>query len=210
MAISVRRPVPARFPISGEYLQADGYWTPDHKHLGVDFDCPTGTPVESATIVGLVYAVHRPGDGWGNGSFGICVIIDIPNTPWYYIYAHLSAVKVTVGETVKPGDIIGLSGATGDVTGPHLHVQASTDPGFPRDEAVTGDPILGIRNGMPDPKPVPPPAITLADVSNSLNNLNVVVLEEKISNRTRDASLDSRLSSIERAIQALVNALPKG
>lgn len=117
MAISVRRPVPEQWPITGEYMQKDGYWSPERPHLGVDFGCPEPTNVVSATIPAKVYAIHRPGDGWGDGSFGICIVMDVVGTPWYYLYAHLSQALVTVGQQVQPGDLIARSGATGMVTG---------------------------------------------------------------------------------------------
>jgi len=211
MAISVVRPVPARFGISGEYLQTTDVWTPERPHLGVDFNCPGGTDVVSATITAKVHAVHRPGDGWGDGSFGICIVMDVIGTPWYYLYGHLSAVLVTVGETVPPGQLIAKSGATGFVTGPHLHVQASESPDFPRNIDITGDPILGLR-GLPVDVPDVPGSATVEVqyIAASLNNLNTIVADERLANKARDEALSNRLTGIEKAIQALVNALPKG
>ena len=211
MAISVMRPVPERFAITGEYLQTTDVWAPERPHLGVDFGCPAGTDVISATIPAKVLAVHRPGDGWGDGSFGICVVMDVTGTPWYYLYAHLSAVLVTVCETVQPGQVIAKSGATGKVTGPHLHVQVCESPDFPREAAITGDPILGLRGLHPDVPDVPGSAtVEVQYISASLNNLNTIVANERLANKARDEALSSRLTGIERALQALVNALPKG
>jgi len=210
MAISVVRPVPAQFPISGEYLQDWGYWSPDHPHLGVDFQCPTGTDVVSATIQAKVHAVYRKGDGWGDGSFGTCVIMDVIGTPWYYIYAHLSAVLVTEDEEVMPGDVIARSGATGNVTGPHLHVQVCKNPDFPRNVDIMGDPILGIRNLQPPPPPDPGYVPSNTDLAISINSLNSAVIVIRDDGIARDKALDARLSAIERGIQALVDALPKG
>lgn len=194
MAISVMRPVDARWPITGEYLQTTDAWTPDRPHLGVDFGCPMGTRVVSATVPGKVFAVHRPDDGWGDGSFGICVIVDVTGTPWYYLYAHLSAVGVVAGEAVNPGDAIGLSGATGKVTGAHLHVQASKDQWFPRAnyEEVTGDPILGLRTGAPPVVAEP----TLAEVNAVVvaQGGSIATISERVIGM--DAKLDAVLAWI--------------
>ena len=202
MAISLVRPVPERFPITGDYLQTTDVWTPERPHLGVDFGCPTGTDVVSATITSKVHAIHGD-DGWGDGSFGTCVVMDVIDTPWYYLYAHLSAVMVSAGQLVQPGELVAKSGATGNVTGPHLHVQVCKSPDFPRDIALMGDPILGLRGAPPQPAP--------EDEENSwLANLNRVVGDDRIASQARDAALDSRLTAIERIITAMVQAAPKG
>lgn len=222
MAISVVRPVDDKWEITGEIFQDWGYWTPDHPHFGVDFGCPKRTPVKSATIRGSVFAIHNAPLGQWMGDFGLCVVVKVYNPEtketWYYLYAHLDSVAVSLGQIVNPGDLIGMSGDSGNVDGEHLHVQVSSSPQFARNRDETGDPILGLRGAVvPQPPPVPPAAVTIADVNNSLNNLNTIVGVERLANETRDRenkardeALDSRLSSIERGIQALVNALPKG
>lgn len=168
MAISVVRPVPLQWEITGEFLQDWGYWTPDHKHFGVDFGCPIGTRVISATIPGEVVAIHNAQPGQWMSSFGLCVVVKVFNPEngetWFYLYAHLSRADVKVGQTVTPGQLIGLSGDSGDTDGAHLHVQACMNALFARDEALTGDPIRGLRNTTPAP-PVTPPggdAVALA------------------------------------------------
>jgi murein DD-endopeptidase MepM/ murein hydrolase activator NlpD len=52
------------------------------------------------------------------------VIIEKAHGGLEYFYAHLSRVKVKVGDAVQPGQVVGLSGRTGHVTGPHLHFEA--------------------------------------------------------------------------------------
>lgn len=82
-------------------------------HGGVDFAGPTGAPVKAAAagIVALVRSCHIEGD---------TVVIDHGSGVFTY-YCHLSEFKAQVGDVVDQGDVIGLVGATGRVTGPHLH-----------------------------------------------------------------------------------------
>lgn len=234
MPISVYRPVEARWPITGEYLQTSdpsGIWTPDHPHLGVDFGCPIGTAVYSATVRGKVVAIHRFDDGWGDGSFGLCIIVDVIGTPWYYLYAHLSATyRVKVDDFVEPGQQIALSGASGkngwNTYAPHLHTQASTDIGFPRANylEITGDPILGLRAGSVVPPTTPDYVPTIGDLNASvaalaaqtaqigvsLNNLNGAVIDRDNAHSVRIGALESQMAAILSALGALAERLPKG
>ncbi len=59
----------------------------------------------------------------------------------YTQYGHLSSIGVSVGQSVTPGQQIGLSGATGNATGPHLHFEARTGPDYGSDI----DPIAYLR-----------------------------------------------------------------
>ena len=76
-----------------------------------------------------------------DGSFGAGVCIDVPGTPWYVLFAHLSAAKVRPGDVVAAGQPIGLSGASGRVTGAHLHIQVCRVSTFPTDIAQSADPL---------------------------------------------------------------------
>lgn len=81
-------------------------------HNGVDFGVPEGTPI-IAPADGKVEVVN-------NSTTGGKQIVIRHN--WFYTgYAHLSQQLVSVGQQVKQGDIIGYTGSTGQVTGPHLH-----------------------------------------------------------------------------------------
>ena len=82
---------------------------------GLDFGIVVGTPVE-ATMDGKV--VHA---GWNNQGYGNLVIVD--NGTYKTYYAHLSSIPVAVGDFVTAGTTIGLSGNTGNSTGPHLHYE---------------------------------------------------------------------------------------
>ncbi len=105
-------------------------------HRGIDLSCPEGTPVLAAGSGVVVATWPVPGmpvpgrkgkyfQGWG--SLGAAILIDHGNGLWT-IYGHLSRIDVVHGERVATGKQIGLSGATGKVTGPHLHWELVVDP----------------------------------------------------------------------------------
>jgi murein DD-endopeptidase MepM/ murein hydrolase activator NlpD len=84
-------------------------------HTGIDLAVVTGTPVK-ATMDGKVVSA-----GWNTQGYGNLVIVE--NGAYRTYYAHLSSIPVAVGDTVKAGSVIGLSGSTGNSTGPHLHYE---------------------------------------------------------------------------------------
>lgn len=84
-------------------------------HRGIDIGVPVGTPVRTTLSGQVVYA------GWNTQGYGNLVIVE--NGPWRTYYAHLSEIPVQVGQWVQAGDVIGLSGNTGNSTGPHLHYE---------------------------------------------------------------------------------------
>ena len=84
-------------------------------HAAQDFACPTGTPVKSMSS-GVVIA-----SGW-LGTYGNRVEIKYWDGS-VSLYAHNSALKVKVGDTVSPGQVVAISGNTGNSTGPHVHVE---------------------------------------------------------------------------------------
>lgn len=102
--------VPNGLPVEGRFTQ--DFHT---GHTGVDIAIVTGTPVQSSMDGEVVYA------GWNNQGYGNLVIVE--NGPYRTYYAHLSEIPVEMGQAVRAGDIIGLSGNTGNSTGPHLHYE---------------------------------------------------------------------------------------
>ena len=82
-------------------------------HNGLDFRAPVGTPV-FASNSGVVKLAE---DLFYSGKV---VILDHGNTI-FTIYAHLSKIEVKAGRQVEKGQKLGLTGATGRVSGPHLH-----------------------------------------------------------------------------------------
>jgi murein DD-endopeptidase MepM/ murein hydrolase activator NlpD len=88
-------------------------------HNGLDIGVPVGTKVEATMDGNVVYA------GWNNQGYGNLVIV--ANGSYKTYYAHLSSIPVSVGDTVTAGTTIGLSGNTGNSTGPHLHYEIRKD-----------------------------------------------------------------------------------
>ncbi|CAL9427681.1 M23 family metallopeptidase [Streptomyces sp. enrichment culture] len=118
--------------VSTAYQASSSLWS-SGSHTGIDFHAASGTTVHSVGA-GTVVAT-----GWG-GAYGNQVVIRMADG-MYTQYGHLSSIGVTVGQQVEPGQQIGLSGATGNVTGPHLHFEARTTPEYGSDI----DPVAYLR-----------------------------------------------------------------
>ncbi|MEU9370543.1 M23 family metallopeptidase [Streptomyces avermitilis] len=125
-------------PIAGSYVST-GYksggslWS-SGSHTGVDFHAASGTSVHAVGSGTVVEA------GWG-GAYGNNIVIKM-NDGTYTQYGHLSSIGVSVGQTVTPGQQIGISGATGNTTGPHLHFEARTTAEYGSDI----DPVAYLRS----------------------------------------------------------------
>ncbi len=87
-----------------------------HKHTGVDYAAPTGTPVR---VIGDGTVTTA---GTQNG-YGKVIYVKHLNGKDSSVYAHLSRIDVKVGQKVSQGEVIGAVGATGRATGPHLHFE---------------------------------------------------------------------------------------
>lgn len=85
-------------------------------HLGIDYGVPVGTFV-FAPVSGTVAVVRETS---GKGAGGKQIELHGSDGYWHR-FLHLSAWKVHAGQKVNEGDLLGFTGATGDVTGPHLH-----------------------------------------------------------------------------------------
>ncbi|WP_149829459.1 M23 family metallopeptidase [Streptomyces tailanensis] len=125
-------------PISGSYVstgyKAGGAVWSSGSHTGVDFHAASGTAVQAVGSGTVVEA------GWG-GAYGNNIVIKM-NDGTYTQYGHLSSIAVSVGQTVTPGQQIGLSGATGNVTGAHLHFEARSTAEYGSDI----DPVAYLRS----------------------------------------------------------------
>ena len=118
--------------VSTGYKASSSLWS-SGSHTGIDFHAMTGTPVH-AVGVGTVVST-----GWG-GAYGNQIVLRMADG-MYTQYGHLSSIGVTVGQQVTAGQQIGLSGATGNATGPHLHFEARTGPDYGSDV----DPLAYLR-----------------------------------------------------------------
>ena len=108
-------------------------------HPGIDIRLPVGTPIV-AVMNGIVETVDT-----NAGGYGKYIVLRHPNVPdpsnpkqtttLYSAYAHLSAQFVAVGQLVDKGEQIGLSGRTGNASGPHLHFQID------RSESLAGEEV---------------------------------------------------------------------
>ena len=89
-------------------------------HSGVDFRASVGTPVK-AVADGIVLGTGNTDIACPYASFGKFIFIK-HNNGLSTTYGHLSLIKVSKGDKVERGDVIGYSGNTGHTTGPHLHL----------------------------------------------------------------------------------------
>ncbi|GHD39433.1 M23 family metallopeptidase [Streptomyces galbus] len=106
------------YRLTAGYAERGRHWK--HRHTGQDFAVGSGTPVR-AVGPGTV-RVTTCGDGFGNQ------VIVRHRDGYFTQYAHLSRIDVRKGQKVRAGQLLGLSGATGNVTGPHLHFEVRITP----------------------------------------------------------------------------------
>ncbi|MER8235534.1 LysM peptidoglycan-binding domain-containing M23 family metallopeptidase [Streptomyces sp. NPDC094049] len=123
-------------PVSGgfstPYRASGSMWSSGY-HTGVDFIASSGTTVRAVGAGTVVSA------GW-SGAYGNEVVIQHADGN-YSQYAHLSSLAVSAGQAVSGGQRIGLSGSTGNSTGPHLHFEIRTSSGYGSDI----DPLAYLR-----------------------------------------------------------------
>lgn len=91
-------------------------------HNGVDFRASVGAPVKSAES-GIVVATGNTDTACRGVSYGRWVLIKHPNNI-STLYAHLSLIRVSQGQQIQRGELIGYTGNSGFTTGPHLHFTA--------------------------------------------------------------------------------------
>ncbi|BDM73744.1 peptidase [Streptomyces nigrescens] len=110
------------YTLTASFGQAGDRWVADH--TGQDFAAPTGTPVKAVHSGTITQA------GWA-GSYGYRIVLTLDDGTELW-FCHLSSMVKTSGK-VSTGDVIGRVGATGNVTGPHLHLEVRPGAGDPID-----------------------------------------------------------------------------
>lgn len=117
------------YEITATFGETSSLWS--SVHTGVDLNAVTGTPVTSVGPGTVTFAGY-------DGSYGNKIVVehDDGTETWY---CHLSAINVSVGQAVTHETVIGLVGATGNVTGDHLHLELRPAGGG---EPV--DPVAGL------------------------------------------------------------------
>ena len=122
-----------RYPVLSSVTSPYGFRTLNGNrefHYGIDLRAPIGTPI-AASDGGTIRFAGRLGGI--NASYGNLVIVTHPNGYETY-YAHLDSISVCANDRIYQGQILGFSGITGKVTGPHLHFEI-------RKNGVTCDPL---------------------------------------------------------------------
>lgn len=114
---------PGAYHLTAGFGDVSGLWA--HTHTGLDFAAPTGTPIMSVTK-GTVTETAYAG-AYGNRTI---ITLDDGTELWY---CHQNAFNVSPGQRVSPGQVIGYVGFTGNVTGPHLHLEVRPGAGDPVD-----------------------------------------------------------------------------
>jgi hypothetical protein len=106
-------------------------------HSGIDLQMPEGTTLRSVAD-GVVDRVYD-----GTGLIGKGLSVKFPDGT-RAIYGHMNEVKARVGDQIHAGDIVGLSGNTGNSTGPHLHFGLKDADGSALDPTPIADKLASI------------------------------------------------------------------
>ena len=117
-------PVPAGvYHLTSRFGDCSSLWS--HCHTGLDFAAPSGTPIHAVTG-GTVSQTGYAG-AYGNQTI---VTLEDGTEMWY---CHQTTIGVSPGQQIQAGDVIGTVGATGNTTGPHLHLEVRPGAGDPVD-----------------------------------------------------------------------------
>ncbi|MGY5107000.1 M23 family metallopeptidase, partial [Streptomyces sp. 900105245] len=131
LAASFKLPV-ASYTLSGTFGQPGSMWSSGY-HTGLDFAASTGTPIRAIHSGTVTEA------GWA-GAYGYRTVLTLDDGTELW-FCHQSSLNVSAGQKVSTGDVIGRVGATGNVTGPHLHLEV-----HPGGQSTGVDPASWLRD----------------------------------------------------------------
>lgn len=101
------------YRLTGRFGATSSLWST--VHTGLDFAAPTGQPIRSITNGTVTEAGSA-------GAYGLRTIVRSDDGTEFW-YCHQNEIKVGTGDKVRAGQVIGTIGSTGNVTGPHLHLE---------------------------------------------------------------------------------------
>jgi murein DD-endopeptidase MepM/ murein hydrolase activator NlpD len=110
------------FPVDGAHHDGDGFGDRGG-HEGQDIMADCGTPLRAVKDVTVRKVATQ-------AAAGRYIVLDDRSSGEDYVYMHMSAVGVSVGDAVTAGDTVGAVGQTGDATACHLHFEEWTSPGW--------------------------------------------------------------------------------
>jgi len=102
-----------------------------HDYPAADIAAPSGTPLYALTDAVIVRAWHMPS---GNCGIGLTLRSTVDGREWTYCHMSYEEASIQAGVAVSAGAPVGLVGATGDATGPHLHLQIDPATSYPQVE----------------------------------------------------------------------------
>jgi len=113
----------SNYHLTGRFGDVSGLWS--SVHTGLDFATAYGTPIRSIADGVVVEALY-------DGSYGNKTVVRLKDGTELW-YCHQTTIAVSVGQKLRAGQVLGYVGATGNVTGPHLHLEVHTRGGAPID-----------------------------------------------------------------------------
>jgi murein DD-endopeptidase MepM/ murein hydrolase activator NlpD len=127
VVLSSKYVLPVRgYHLTGEFGDVSGLWS--SVHTGLDFATGYGTPIRSVGDGVVVEAGY-------DGSYGNKTVVRLSDGTELW-YCHQTSIAVAVGQKLRAGQVLGYVGSTGNVTGPHLHLEAHPGGGAPVDPYV--------------------------------------------------------------------------
>lgn len=111
------------YDITATFGEVSSYWSTSH--TGLDFAAPSGAPIRALTSGTITETGY-------SGAYGERTILTAEDGTDFW-FCHQNSITVDEGDSVQAGEIIGTVGSTGNVTGPHLHLEIRPDGGEPID-----------------------------------------------------------------------------